>query len=201
MPSSWNIFDPNAPEPLRDRQLAINRRQFFGRSATGIGVAALGSLLGRDDLIAENGIGGGAKGLSGLPHFAPKAKRIIYLFQNGAPTHIDLYDYKEQLPKVHGKPVPEEYFRGKRFSTMTGNPTGKLMLQPVEPFEQHGQSGARGRCWAQRRGARASQRAACARELSDGRALGRRCERAVRSARLHLRWSPGPCAVAPQPVE
>ena len=100
MSSSWNILEPNAPAPVRDRQLAINRRQFFGRSATGIGLAALGSLLGRDGLTAANESGGGTKGLPGLPHFAPKAKRIIYLFQNGAPTHIDLYDYKEQLPKA-----------------------------------------------------------------------------------------------------
>ena len=94
MSSSWKILDPKAAAPVRERQLAINRRQFFGRSATGIGVAALGSLLGRDGLTAANESGGGTKGLPELPHFAPKAKRIIYLFQNGAPTHIDLYDYK-----------------------------------------------------------------------------------------------------------
>ena len=142
MSSFWNILNPNSPSPVLERQLAINRRHFFDRSATGIGVAALGSLLGRDGLSAVTNQNSNLMGLPGLPHFAPKAKRIIYLFQNGAPTHIDLYDYKEKLSKVHGKPVPEEYFKGKRFSTMTGNPTGKLMLQPVEPFKQHGQSGA-----------------------------------------------------------
>ena len=120
MSSAWNILDPKAPAPVRERQLAINRRQFFGRSATGIGIGCVRRLLGRDGLTTRTNP---VVRRSGIAHFAPKAKRIIYLFKNGAPTHIDLYDYKEQLPKVHGKPVPEGYFRGKRFSTMTGNPT------------------------------------------------------------------------------
>ncbi len=140
MNAAWNILDPAAPAPVQDRQLAINRRQFFGRSATGIGAFALAGLLDRDKLLAAPPAGN--NGLPGLPHFPPKAKRIIYLFQNGAPTHIDLFDYKPALHKLHGTPVPEEYLVGKRFSTMTGNPSGKLMLQPIEPFKQHGKSGA-----------------------------------------------------------
>ena len=81
-------------------------------------------------------------GLPDLPHFAPRAKRVIYLFMNGAPTHVDLFDYKPALQKLHGRPIPEDYVSGKRFSTMTGDPKGKLVLAPVEPFRQHGQSGA-----------------------------------------------------------
>ena len=61
---------------------------------------------------------------------------------NGAPTHTDLYDYKPLQEQLHGKPVPQDFVEGKRFSTMTGNPQGKLMLAPIEPFKQHGQSGA-----------------------------------------------------------
>lgn len=129
--------------PQALQQLLVNRREFFGRSACGLGTAALASLLARDGLGAE------AKtarprlgGLEGLPHHAPKAKRVIYLFQNGAPTHVDLFDYKPKLKELHGQPVPEAYTAGKRFSTMTGNPQGKLMLAPVEPFAQHGKSGA-----------------------------------------------------------
>ena len=130
--------------PLLERSLLVNRREFFGRSACGIGSAALASLLAKDGMSAEgspkspNRIGG----LDGVPHFAPKAKRVIYLFQNGAPTHCDLFDYKPKLIELHGKPVPEAAVAGKRFSTMTGSPTGKLLLAPVEPFAQHGQSGA-----------------------------------------------------------
>ena len=126
--------------PITENQLMVNRRQFFGRSAMGIGSAALGSLLARDGQAAQ--AGGAFGGLGTLPHFAPKAKRVIYLFMNGAPTHTDLYDYKPLQQQLHGKPVPQEYVAGKRFSTMTGNPQGKLMLAPIEPFKQHGQSGA-----------------------------------------------------------
>ena len=128
-------------EPFLEHSLLVNRREFFGRSACGIGSAALASLLAKDGLGAE-AKGARIGGLDGVPHFAPKAKRVIYLFQNGAPTHCDLFDYKPKLVELHGKPVPEAAVAGKRFSTMTGSPTGKLMLAPVEPFAQHGQSGA-----------------------------------------------------------
>ena len=112
----------------------INRRQFFGRSAVGIGSAALGGLLARE--------GAAADGLAALLHFAPRAKRVVYLFMNGAPTHTDLFDYKPLQKQMHGQPVPQLFVEGKRFSTMTGNPKGKVMLAPVEPFKQHGRSGA-----------------------------------------------------------
>lgn len=136
--------------PLYENRLHVTRREFFGRTATGIGTAALASLLGRDGLaasqsaVAEGGTQGAEAlgGLAGLPHFAPQAKRIIYLFQNGAPTHVDLFDYKPKLEQLHGQPLPAGYADGKRFSTMTGKADGKLMLAPVEPFKQRGESGA-----------------------------------------------------------
>jgi len=122
----------------------------FGRSATGLGAAALASLLGREGWADEPKPSGAPSsrpgprqgGLAELPHFPAKAKRVIYLFQNGAPTHVDLYDWKPALKERHGQPVPDEAFAGKRFSTMTGDPKGKLLLAPVEPFKQRGQSGA-----------------------------------------------------------
>jgi hypothetical protein len=131
--------------PFLEHQRHITRRELFGTSALGLGTAALATLLARDGLAAGPPAKGGEKrigGLPGLPHFAPKAKRVIYLFQNGAPTHVDLFDYKPKLKELHGKPVPDSYVRGKRFSTMTGAPEGKLLLAPVEPFAQHGKSGA-----------------------------------------------------------
>ncbi|MDE0739918.1 MAG: DUF1501 domain-containing protein [Planctomycetota bacterium] len=121
-------------DPVTQHNALLTRRHFFGRSSAGIGTAALASLLGGGAVAAP--------GASGLPHFAPRAKRVIYLFMNGAPTHVDLFDYKPKLKELHGKPVPQEYVGGKRFSTMTGNPKGKLMLSPVEPFHRRGQSGA-----------------------------------------------------------
>ncbi len=125
-----------------EQGLWMNRRHFLGRTATGIGVAALGSLLEREVLAQAPSTQTGMRALPGLPHMVPKAKRVIYLFQNGAPTHVELFDYKSKLQSMHGKPVPDSYFQGKRFSTMTGDPAGKLMLAPVEPFQRHGQSGA-----------------------------------------------------------
>ncbi len=125
-------------DPLYQNRLHVTRREFFGKSATGIGTVALASLLERDGYADSSPLGG----LSSLPHLAPKAKRIIYLFQNGAPTHVDLFDYKPKLEELHGKPLPNGYAEGKRFSTMTGKADGKLMLAPVEPFKQRGESGA-----------------------------------------------------------
>ena len=123
--------------PLQQARQHLTRREFFGRTATGIGTAALARLLGSDGLQAAS-----TAGVGGFPGFAPKAKRIIYLFMNGGPTHVDTFDWKPKLKELHGQPVPESYIGGKRFSTMTGAAGGKLMLAPVEPFQQHGQSGA-----------------------------------------------------------
>lgn len=125
-------------DPLQQNHLDLTRRHFFGRTATGIGGAALASLLPH----AANADSTPLGGLPDIPHFAPKAKRVIYLFQNGAPTHVDLFDYKPRLQDLHGQPIPSGYVDGKRFSTMTGNADGKLMLAPVEPFNQYGESGA-----------------------------------------------------------
>jgi len=132
--------------PHNEHQRFVTRRQFFGKSAVGIGSAALASLLnGKQVAGADLWSRGGRKtigGLADLPHYAAKAKRVIYLFMNGAPTHADLFDFKQKMIDLHGKPVPQAYVQNKRFSTMTGNPKGKLMLAPVEPYKQHGKSGA-----------------------------------------------------------
>ncbi len=128
--------------PLQEHQLQLTRREFLGSSGTGLGLAALAGLLGKDRALAAAAPGGGLPRLPGLPHAAPRAKRVIYLFQNGAPTHVDLFDYKPRLQALHGQPVPEDYIAGKRFSTMTGKAEGKLLLAPVEPFHQRGASGA-----------------------------------------------------------
>src|SRR5687767_6585095 len=90
---------------------SITRRHFFGLSSTGIGVAALASLLTRD--------GHAATGLTGLPHFTPKAKRVIYLFQHGAPSQLDLFDYKPALQKHRGAELPASIRMGQRLTGMT----------------------------------------------------------------------------------
>lgn len=125
--------------PILEHRRHLTRREFLGRTSLGLGTAALASLWSKDLGAATVGEGGPELGLT---HFAPKAKRVIYLFQNGGPSHVELFDGKPALAAMHGQPVPESFVQGKRFSTMTGKPDGKLMLGPVEPFERHGQSGA-----------------------------------------------------------
>ncbi len=136
--------------PLLAAEALHTRRQFFGRSAMGVGTAALASLLGRDAFAASPPLSPSlplpvrrsVPGLPDLPHFAPKAKRVIYLFQNGAPSHVDLFDYKPKLREWHGKQIPDEVAGGKRFSTMTGNQTARPVLGEISKFSQHGKSGA-----------------------------------------------------------
>ncbi len=126
--------------PLDSHRDVLSRREFLGRTSLGLGTAALATLLHRDQAFAGGSGGDGI--LEGVTHLAPRAKRVIYLFQNGGPTHVELFDGKPSLAAMHGKPVPDSFVSGKRFSTMTGKPDGKLMLAPVEPFRRHGQSGA-----------------------------------------------------------
>ena len=120
--------------PLITRYQQQTRRAFFGRSALGVGSAALASLLGRE--------AGAEQSNSALPHFAPKAKRVIYLLQNGAPSHVDLFDYKPQLRVSHGQQIPDEIQGGKRLSTMTGGQKERPVLAPISKFAQRGESGA-----------------------------------------------------------
>ena len=85
--------------PIRERELMMTRRQLFGRAATGIGTVALGTLLAPQAKAA--------KGLPGFPNFAPKAKRVIYLHQSGAPSQMDLFDYKPTLGARFGEDLPD----------------------------------------------------------------------------------------------
>jgi Protein of unknown function (DUF1501) len=126
--------------PLTEASAHYTRRQFFGRSVLGLGTAALANLLGRDAVAADSRRG--VPGLPQLPHLPAKAKRVIYLFQNGAPSHVDLFDYKPALRDWHGCQIPDAVAGGKRFSTMTGNQTARPVLKEITKFAQHGKSGA-----------------------------------------------------------
>src|SRR5215203_3764778 len=100
--------------PISERQLLINRRQFFGRTAVGIGTAALASLLNKDlrGADAASSLGG----LAGFPNFAPRAKRVIYIMQSGGPPHVDMFDYKPGLKDYAGKELPQSVQMGQRLS-------------------------------------------------------------------------------------
>ena len=123
-------------DPLLERQYHVNRRQFFSKSSTGIGVAALASLLGQESQADD------AELPAAIKRVAPKAKRVILLFQNGGPTHLELFDYKPELKKRHGQAVPASYMEGKRFSTMSAAADKRKLLSPIEPYKQYGESGA-----------------------------------------------------------
>ena len=127
---------------LLESSLIQNRRQFFGQSSTGIGVAALSSLL-SSELCAKERTNDGARfgGLKGIPHFAPKAKRVIYLLQSGAPSQVDLLDYKPSLEKLHMKQLPEEIRDGQRLTGMTAGQKSFPMIKSPWKFRQHGKSG------------------------------------------------------------
>src|SRR5262245_11663026 len=106
-------------DPLKLAQ-QINRRHFLARSGLGLGSIALGSLLERDYARgATVRSAADAGGLQGLPHFPARAKRVIYLFQSGAPSQMDLFDYKPTLAGKHGIELPDSIRMGQRITTMT----------------------------------------------------------------------------------
>jgi hypothetical protein len=107
-------------DSLRD----LTRRHFFKQAAGfGIGSLALNSLLNNQLLASPTGDLGG-------PHFAPKAKRIIFLFMAGAPSQLDLFDYKPKLNQYDGQDIPAEFIKGERFAFIQGTP--KLLGTPFE---------------------------------------------------------------------
>ncbi|WP_426295115.1 DUF1501 domain-containing protein [Dyadobacter endophyticus] len=129
-------------KPVFDFGMNTTRRHFLSKLSLGIGSAALGSLL-IPDLFKGGGGEPDVEGLmAGLPHFAPKAKRVIYLFQNGAPSQLDLFDYKPMLNKMHGQDLPESIRGTQRLTGMTANQAKFPLAGSVFNFKQHGKSGA-----------------------------------------------------------
>jgi uncharacterized protein (DUF1501 family) len=137
-------MQPNAPIP-QDLKSRITRRHFFGECGLGVGKIALASLL-----------CGGSRALAGAPgaappltaanpmlpratHYPPKVKRVIYLFMAGAPSQLDLFDYKPALMKFDGKPVPAEVVKDQRYAFIQRD---AALLAPRYKFARHGQSGA-----------------------------------------------------------
>lgn len=135
--------------PIFDRQLQLTRRHFFGLTGRGIGLAALASLL-NEDLQAEisgvvqatGDLAKGTGGLGGFPNFAPKAKRVIYLFQSGAPSQIELFDYKPKINDVRGAELPDSIRKGQRLTGMTSAQSSFPVVPSIFKFAQHGKSGA-----------------------------------------------------------
>jgi uncharacterized protein (DUF1501 family) len=122
-------IDPLAAAMAREE----SRRRFFSRGAQGIGALALASLL-KGAETKPNGMG--------LPHFAPKAKRCIYLHLVGAPPQMETYDYKPEMQKWFDKDLPESIRQGQRLTTMTSGQTRFPIAPSMFKFSQHGKSGA-----------------------------------------------------------
>jgi len=112
--------------PLHDLRARLTRRHFLGRSATAVGTAALGSLLARD-------------GLAAAP--VGKAKRVVYLFQSGGPSHLELLDHKPGLKKLHGSELPDSVRRGQRLTGMTSGQKNFPVVAPKFAFKQAGKAG------------------------------------------------------------
>lgn len=122
--------------PFQEQARALTRRQFFGKAASGAGLAALADLLG------ENAFASAAEGPSPLGlHFPAKAKRVIVLWQGGGPSQVDLFDYKPNLANMRLQELPESVRAGVRLSTMTASQKKYPILPALKPFKQHGQSG------------------------------------------------------------
>ena len=130
---------------LRDEYgLAMTRRQFFGRTSSGIGAAALASLLNPALFAAPSDSGTinpRTGGLGNLPHFAPSAKRVIFLHQSGAPSQIDLFDYKPKLTDLMGTELPASVRMGQRITGMTSGQDSLPVTPSLFKFRRHGQSG------------------------------------------------------------
>jgi hypothetical protein len=122
-------------DTLHGEQLLMTRRHFFSRCGTGMGAAALALLMKESGLAQQAGV-------SGLPHFAPRAKRVIYLYQSGAPSQLDLFDPKPHLEKYRGQNLPDSIRMGQRLTGMTAFQSSFPTAPSAFKFAQHGKSGA-----------------------------------------------------------
>ena len=126
----------------RDMLASLTRRHFLRSSLHGIGGVALASMVAGDAFSREDAMTQPSLApLQGLPHFAPRAKRVICLWQGGGPSHVDLFDPKPELARFAGVEIPESIRGSTRLSTMSSNYTKFPALPAIRPFRRYGQSG------------------------------------------------------------
>ena len=121
--------------PLIDYHQLMNRRLLLQGSASTIGAAALSSLLSQEATAESRGRE------IGVPHFAPRAKRVVYLFQSGGPSHLELLDYKPKLQQLHGSELPDSIRRGQRLTGMTSGQKSFPVIAPKFGFRRCGEAG------------------------------------------------------------
>ena len=119
----------------------VTRRQLFGSAAGGVGLAALASLMRTGTTRGAEGTARGATALPGLPHFPPKAKRVVVLWQGGGPSHVDLFDDKPVMREMVGKDIPGSVRGTTRLSTMSSGYGKWPCLPAIKPHKKYGQSG------------------------------------------------------------
>ena len=124
---------------LRRAQL-LTRRSLLGSSTVSLGAFALGNLL-KSEKVAAAVEEIKPEGLPELPHFAPKAKRVIYLFQSGGPSHVDLFDYHEAMDSLHGTDLPDSVRGGQRLTGMTSRQKSFPVVKPLWGGRRCGEHG------------------------------------------------------------
>jgi hypothetical protein len=130
-----------------DMENRMNRRHFFTKTSLGLGAMALGALGGAKLLNGQTSASAFGEPtpefpLGQLPHFAPKAKRVIYLFMSGGPSQMDLFDYKPALEALHGQELPDSVRQGQRLTGMSAGQSALPMAASAFAFKQHGKSGS-----------------------------------------------------------
>ena len=120
--------DMEKQNPIREADLMMTRRQLFGRSALGLGTAAMTSMLGPELLVGEDQATSWREGL----HHQAKAKTVIYLFMSGGPSHHDLWDYKPKMKEMFGEQLPDHVRSGQRITGMTSNQKNGLPVCPTK---------------------------------------------------------------------
>ena len=117
--------------PIQERQLLLTRRQLLANSHKALGGAALATLLGQNVLANTNSQPRQNADIPLGPHFAPKAKRVIYLFMAGGPSHIDTFDYHPEIREFHGQELPASVRMGQRITGMTSGQKSFPVVAPM----------------------------------------------------------------------
>lgn len=133
------LWEPVSTRAIELEQTAIRRRAFLSQSGLGLGSTALFSLLGTTTPSAGNEPGDRSRTMASLPHFAAKAKRVIFLYMSGGPSHLETFDFKPKLSELNGQPMPESFTRGQPIAQLQGQKLKCLGTQ--FKFSKHGQSG------------------------------------------------------------
>lgn len=127
---------------LLEYEMNFNRREFLSKTSLGLGITALSTILPGCGGKERTSLAGESGGILSVPHIAPKAKRVIYLFQSGGPSQIELFDYKPVLNEMFGQNLPESVRKGQRLTGMTAFQQSLPLVGSYFDFKQRGQSGA-----------------------------------------------------------